>query len=57
MTKFITPAKFSNCFIADDKNIPKDPNIKPEIIRAGRIVKYPEIGGIISQNEAIIKKA
>ena len=54
MTKFITPAKFSSCLIADDKNIPRDPNIKPEIIKAGRIVKYPEIGGIMSHNDAII---
>ena len=43
--------------IAEDKNIPKEPNIKPETIKAGSIVKYPETGGIISQSEAIIKKA
>ena len=38
------------------RNIPKAPNIRPEIIKAGRIVKYPEIGGIISHKDAIIKK-
>ena len=57
ITKFITPAKFSSCFIADDKNIPNDPNISPEKISAGSIVKYPEIGGIMFQKEAINKNA
>ena len=57
ITKFITPAKFSNCLIAEDRNIPNAPNIKPEKINAGRIVKYPDGGGIISQKEAINRKA
>ncbi len=55
--EFITPAKFSSCLIADERNIPKAPNIRPDNISAGRIVIYPVIGGIIFQKLAIIKKA
>ena len=57
ITKFITPAKFSSCLIAEDRNIPKAPSISPETIKAGKRDKYPKIGGFMSQNEAINRNA
>src|ERR1700754_3272290 len=35
ITKFITPAKFSNCLMPDDSSIPSEPIIMPDRIRAG----------------------
>ena len=44
ITKFIVPAKFSNCFIYTDINNPNAPSIIPNKIVAGKIYNHPIIG-------------
>ena len=55
ITKFITPAKFSNCLITEEKKSPSDPSIRPERKSAGIRTKYPNNGASTSQNQAISK--
>ena len=47
ITKFITPAKFSNCRMTEESSSPKAPSISPARISAGNTARYPTGGGSI----------
>ena len=54
ITKFIVPAKFSNCLIYTDINKPKAPSIIPNKIVAGRMYSHPKTGVEKFTNRLII---